>query len=139
MTAVSASLVKELREQTGAGMMDCKRVLVETGGDIEAAKKLLRERGMAQVAKRAGRETREGKVGSRVEGTKGVLVGVGARPNRCRTTTTSWRSPRGCSKPSGPTRRCRAGARRERQELRHGSARTSSSSSRPGSRPSTEA
>jgi elongation factor Ts len=77
MAAISASLVKELREQTGAGMMDCKRVLVETGGDIEAAKKLLRERGMAQVAKRAGRETREGKVGSRVEGSTGVLVGVG--------------------------------------------------------------
>jgi len=60
--AISASLVKELREQTGAGMMDAKRALVETGGDIEAARVLLRERGMASAAKRAGRETSEGVV-----------------------------------------------------------------------------
>ena len=77
MTAIAASLVKELRDQTGAGMMDCKRALQETGGDLEAAKKLLRERGMAQAARRAGRETREGKVGYRVEDGTGVLVGVG--------------------------------------------------------------
>jgi elongation factor Ts len=77
MTAISASLVKELRDQTGAGMMDCKRALQETGGDLEAARRLLRERGMAQAAKRAGRETREGKVAYRVEGGTGVIVGVG--------------------------------------------------------------
>jgi elongation factor Ts len=77
MTAISASLVKDLREQTGAGMMDCKRALEETGGDLDAAKKLLRERGMAQVAKRAGRETREGKVGYRVRDGLGVIVGIG--------------------------------------------------------------
>jgi elongation factor Ts len=77
LTAISASLVKELREQTGAGMMDCKLALQDTGGDLEAAKKLLREKGVAQVAKRVGRETREGKVGYRVEGGTGVIVGVG--------------------------------------------------------------
>src|SRR5260370_30426924 len=57
---LSASLVKELREQTGAGMMDCKRALQETNGDMEAAIVLLREKGMAGVAKRARRQTTEG-------------------------------------------------------------------------------
>ena len=80
MTAeISAALVKELRERTGAGMMDCKRALVETNGDMEAAIVLLRERGMAQAAKRAGRETTEGKVGYRLaeDGSKGTMVAVG--------------------------------------------------------------
>jgi elongation factor Ts len=75
--AISASLVKELREQTGAGMMDCKRALEETGGDIEAARILLRERGMARAAKRAGRETAEGLVGYRISDTHGTMVAVG--------------------------------------------------------------
>ncbi len=75
--AISASLVKELREQTGAGMMDCKRALEETGGDIEAARTLLRERGMASAAKRAGRETTEGLVGYRISKTRGTMVAVG--------------------------------------------------------------
>jgi elongation factor Ts len=79
MTAISAALVKELRELTGAGMMDCKRALVETGGDIEAAQKLLRERGLGQAAKRASRETTEGKVGYTIadDAKKGTIVGVG--------------------------------------------------------------
>jgi elongation factor Ts len=59
---ISASQVKELRERTGAGMMDCKRALVETEGDMEAAVKAIREKGLAQAAKKAGRETNEGKV-----------------------------------------------------------------------------
>ena len=59
---ISASLVKELRDQTGAGMMDGKRALEETGGDVEAAQRLLREQGMAQAGKKAGRETTEGEV-----------------------------------------------------------------------------
>jgi elongation factor Ts len=62
MSGVPAALVKELRELTGVGMMDCKRALEETGGDVEAAQRLLREKGMADAAKRAGRETTEGKV-----------------------------------------------------------------------------
>jgi elongation factor Ts len=79
MTAISAALVKELRDLTGAGMMDCKRALVETGGDIEAAQKLLRERGLGQAAKRADRETTEGKVGFTLidDGRKGTIVAVG--------------------------------------------------------------
>jgi elongation factor Ts len=79
VTAISASLVKELREHTGAGMMDCKRALQETGGDLEAAKRLLRERGMAAAAKRAGRTTNEGKVLVRLakDGSRGTLVAIG--------------------------------------------------------------
>jgi elongation factor Ts len=62
VTDIPASLVKELRERTGAGMMDCKRALVETEGDLDDAVKLIREKGLAQAAKKAGRETTEGKV-----------------------------------------------------------------------------
>jgi elongation factor Ts len=79
MTEVSAALVKELRDQTGAPMMDCKRALQETNGDIEAAKRVLRERGVASAQKRAGRETTEGKVGYRIgeEGSRGTIVAIG--------------------------------------------------------------
>jgi elongation factor Ts len=79
VTEISAALVKELRDLTGAGMMDCKRALQDTNGDLEAAQKLLRERGMASAAKRAGRETTEGKVGYRVaeDAKRGVIVAVG--------------------------------------------------------------
>jgi elongation factor Ts len=79
MTEISAALVKELRDQTGAPMMDCKRALQDTNGDIEAAKRLLRERGMASAEKRAGRATTEGKVGYRVagEGKRGTIVAIG--------------------------------------------------------------
>jgi elongation factor Ts len=76
-TTISASLVKELRDATGAGMMDCKRALEETGGDLEAARTLLRERGMASAGKRAGRETTEGAVGFIVDGGVGSIVGIG--------------------------------------------------------------
>jgi len=76
-TTISATLVKELRDLTGAGMMDCKRALEETGGDLEAARVLLRERGMASAGKRAGRATSEGLVGYVVADGVGSLVGVG--------------------------------------------------------------
>jgi elongation factor Ts len=76
-TEISANLVKELRDLTGAGMMDCKRALQEAGGDIEEARRLLRERGMAQAGKRAGRETTEGLVAIRIAGEVGAIVGVG--------------------------------------------------------------
>ena len=59
---ISAQLVRELRERTGAGMMDCKRALQDTNGDMEAAVVLLREKGMAKAAKRADRATTEGLV-----------------------------------------------------------------------------
>ncbi len=77
MTEISAALVKELRDRTGAGMMDCKRALQETGGDLDAAQRLLREKGMAQAGKRAGRVTTEGLVGYRVEDGVGTIVAVG--------------------------------------------------------------
>jgi elongation factor Ts len=62
MADIGANLVKELRERTGAGMMDCKRALEETDGNVDDAVTLLREKGVAQAAKRSGRETTEGKV-----------------------------------------------------------------------------
>jgi elongation factor Ts len=74
---VSASQVKELRERTGAGMMDCKRALEETSGDVEEAAKLLREKGIAQAAKRAGRETTEGRVALDLDEAVAAMVAVG--------------------------------------------------------------
>jgi len=76
-TTISASLVKELRDRTGAGMMDCKRALEETGGDLEAARTLLRERGLASAGKRAGRATTEGLVGYILDGQVGSIAGIG--------------------------------------------------------------
>jgi elongation factor Ts len=78
-TTISASLVKELRDLTGAGMMDCKRALEEADGDLDAARTLLRERGMASAGKRADRVTTEGLVGFIVDEETGVgsIVGVG--------------------------------------------------------------
>lgn len=76
-TTITAAQVKELRDATGAPMMDAKRALVETSGDLDAARTLLREKGMAQVAKRAGRATTEGLVGYRLEDGKGTMVAVG--------------------------------------------------------------
>ena len=77
MSEISAALVKELREQTGAGMMDCKRALQETDGDVDAARTLLREKGMAAAGKRADRATTEGLVGVIVESGVASIVGIG--------------------------------------------------------------
>jgi elongation factor Ts len=74
---ISAGLVKELRDRTGAGMMDAKRALVETDGDVEAAQRLLREQGMAAAGKKAGRATTEGEALATVSGNVGALVAVG--------------------------------------------------------------
>lgn len=75
---ISAAMVKELREVTGAGMMDCKKALVETGGNMEKAIEYLREKGLAQAAKKAGRIAAEGAVTSYIHmgGKIGVLVEV---------------------------------------------------------------
>jgi len=75
---ISAAQVKELREVTGAGMMDCKRALQETGGDVEQATEWLRQKGLASVGKRAGREANEGRVESYIHfnARVGVLVEV---------------------------------------------------------------
>src|ERR1700739_2120020 len=72
-TNLSASMVKELREQTGAGMMDCKAALSETGGNLEAAVDWLRKKGVCKAAKKAGRVGAEGLVGGAVRGTQGIL------------------------------------------------------------------
>ena len=78
MATITADAVKELRERTGAGMMDCKNALVEADGDVEAAVVLLRERGLAAAAKKAGRDAREGIVSSYIHtgGRVGVLIEV---------------------------------------------------------------
>src|SRR3974377_331975 len=74
MATISAGLVKDLRDKTGAGMMDCKNALSETGGDIEAAVDWLRKKGLAKAAKKSGRIAAEGLVGVAVEDNVGVVV-----------------------------------------------------------------
>ena len=78
MSDISAAQVKELRERTGAGMMDCKKALVETGGDMEKAVELLRQKGLASAAKRAGRSANQGLIEAYIHfnNTVGVLVEV---------------------------------------------------------------
>ena len=78
MAQISADMVKELREATGSGIMDCKRVLAEAEGDFDKAVDLLRKKGLAKAAKRAGRSTSEGMICSYIHtGAKlGVLVEI---------------------------------------------------------------
>jgi elongation factor Ts len=76
MAEITAASVKELRERTGAGMMDCKKALNETGGDMETAIDWLRTKGLAAAAKKAGRTAAEGLVGVAVRGTRGAVVEV---------------------------------------------------------------
>ena len=78
MADITAAMVRELRDRTGAGMMDCKRALEEAGGDMEKAIALLRERGLAAAAKKAGRDAREGLISSYIHtgGRVGVLIEV---------------------------------------------------------------
>jgi len=76
MTAISATMVKDLREKTGAGMMDCKAALNETAGDMEAAVDWLRTKGLAKAAKKAGRVAAEGLIGLAAEDKQAALVEV---------------------------------------------------------------
>jgi elongation factor Ts len=76
MTNISAALVKELRDKTGAGMMDCKQALIETKADIEAAIDWLRKKGLAKAAKKAGRVAAEGLIGVAVKNAAGAIVEV---------------------------------------------------------------
>src|SRR3954471_21427775 len=78
MAEITSALVKELREKTGAGMMDCKKALTETGGDLEKATDWLRQKGLATAGKKAGRSATEGAVGAYIHlgGKIGVLVEV---------------------------------------------------------------
>jgi len=76
MATITAAMVKDLREKTGAGMMDCKQALNETSGEIDAAVDWLRKKGLSKAAKKAGRVAAEGLIGAVVDGTKGVVVEV---------------------------------------------------------------
>jgi elongation factor Ts len=76
MANITAQMVKELRESTGAGMMDCKAALTETNGEMTAAQDWLRKKGLSKAAKKAGRVAAEGLIGVQVQGTKGVVVEV---------------------------------------------------------------
>ena len=76
MATVSAALVKDLREKTGAGMMDCKNALTETGGDIEGAVDWLRKKGLSKAAKKSGRVAAEGLIGLKAGGAQGAMVEV---------------------------------------------------------------
>jgi len=78
MAQVKAVLVKELREKSGAGMMDCKKALAESEGDIEAAIDWLRKKGLSAAAKKSGRVAAEGLIGVTVDGTKGAILEVNA-------------------------------------------------------------
>jgi len=76
MAEITASLVKDLREKTGAGMLDCKKALVEANGDIESAIDWLRKKGLATAAKKAGRTASQGLVAAKVDGKKGAVLEV---------------------------------------------------------------
>src|ERR1700744_1666573 len=76
MANITAQMVKELRDQTGAGMMDCKAALGETGGDTEAAVDWLRKKGLSKAAKKSGRVAAEGLIGAVLAGAKGAVVEV---------------------------------------------------------------
>src|SRR5580704_32768 len=78
MTDITATMVKDLREKTGAGMMDCKKALNEASGDMEAAVDWLRKKGLSAAAKKAGRVAAEGLVAVAAEGTKAAIVEVNA-------------------------------------------------------------
>src|ERR1700739_1090715 len=76
MATITAAMVKDLRESTGAGMMDCKAALTETGGDMTAAQDWLRKKGLSKAAKKAGRVAADGLIGALTKGTRGVVVEV---------------------------------------------------------------
>ena len=130
-TTISASLVKELRDATGAGMMDCKRALEETNGDLDAARTLLRERGMASAGKRAGRETTEGMVGYILDGNVGIDHGHRLRDRAASSKNDEFKefadegAARRPRRRPGASRRSRTSA----SSSSRSSARTSSSSS----------
>ena len=76
MATITAGMVKELREKSGVGMMDCKNALTETDGDMEAAMDWLRKKGLSKAAKKAGRVAAEGLIGVAVSGSSGAIVEV---------------------------------------------------------------
>ena len=114
--AISAVMVKMLRDKTGAGMLDCKSALEETNGNVEEAEKILRKKGLAAAAKKAGRVAAEGLIGHKVEGGTAVLVEVNCETRLRRedrgipeSESTRWRrssstTPRSAIRPTGTSR-----------------------------------
>ena len=109
MATISAGLVKDLREKTGAGMMDCKNALSETNGDIEAAVDWLRKKGLAKAAKKSGRVAAEGLVGAAVNANLGVVVEVNSETDFV---ARNARLPGAGAGRAGGGARSRAGCRR---------------------------
>jgi len=133
MAEITAALVKDLREKTGAGMMDCKNALTAVSGDIEAAIDWLRKKGLAKAAKKSGRVAAEGLVGVAVEANLGVVVEVNSETDfvaRNDDSLAAARSPTLSptqSPPSAKTSRC--GASRRCTSTRASSAITSTARS----------
>ena len=103
MAEITAALVKELRERTGAGMMDCKRALGEAAGDIEVATDWLRKKGLAAAAKKSSRVTSEGLIGMSLAGT-GRCAGRGQRRDRLRRTQRELPGAGPADRSAGPGR-----------------------------------
>src|SRR5436853_7594839 len=95
MTQITGAMVKDLRERTGAGMMDVKNALTEANGDMEEATKILRKKGLAAAGKKAGRITAESAVVAHVEGDIGVLVDVNCQTDFVSRTATFLNFARG--------------------------------------------
>ena len=117
MADISAEQVKELRERTGAGFMDCKKALTEADGDLDKATTILRERGLAAAAKKSCREAREGLVSSYIHtgGRVGVLIEVNCETDFVARTDEFQKL---VQRPRGPGRRPRAEVRRPRTRSR---------------------
>ena len=134
MTDITAAMVKELRDATSAGMMECKRALQETDGDFDEAVKLLREKGMASAAKRADRATSEGKVGVMVRDKVGAIGAIGCETEPVSNNDDFLAYAEKTLRHRVRRRRCRRRSRTSASSSQRSSARTSRSSARSGSR-----
>lgn len=107
MAAITAALIKQVREETGAGMMDVKKALTEAEGDVARAKEIIRAKGIQAAGKREGRKAQEGTIASTVvesaNGQTGYAVELNSRPTSWPRPRSSWNSPAACSMtPSRP-------------------------------------
>ena len=137
MTDITAAMVKELRDATSAGMMECKRALQETDGDFDEAVKLLREKGMASAAKRADRATSEGKVGVMVRDNVGAIAAIGCETEPVSNNDDFLAYAEKVLRDRLRRRRRRRRSRTSASRSRRSSARTSRSSARSAWRPAT--
>lgn len=104
MADITAALVKELRERTGAGMMDCKKALVESNGDIELAIENMRKSGAIKAAKKAGNVAADGVIKTKIEGNYGIILEVNCQTDFVAKTPVSRRSPTKCWMPLWPAK-----------------------------------